>query len=129
VKAQKLKELARRGQAPRSVDDVQDAADEYPRFLKAAYGEETFPKPRNVIGLAQDLPVAEMEKLMMQHGKVSDDEMRELASQRAQAVRDAILATGQAEADRLFVVAAKPLSTEERSKLKGKPTRVDFAMR
>lgn len=129
VKAQKLKELARRGQAPRSVDDVQVAADEYPRFLKAAYGEETFPKPRNVIGLAQDLPVAEMEKLMMQHGKVSDDEMRELASQRAQAVRDAILATGQAEADRLFVVAAKPLSTEERSKLKGKPTRVDFAMR
>ena len=129
VKAQKLKELGRRGEAPRAVDDVQVAAEEYPRFLKAAYGEETFPKPRNVIGLAQDLPVAEMEKLMMQHAKVSDDEMRELANRRADAVRDAILATGQAGAERLLIVAAKPMSTEDRSKLKGKPSRVDFAMR
>ena len=44
--------------------------------------------------------------------------MRELANQRAQAVRDAILATGQAGADRLFLVAAKPLSAEERARPK-----------
>ena len=129
VKAQKLKDLARKGEAPRSVDDVQVATSEYPQYLKAAYGEESFPKPRNMIGLAQDLPVAEMEKLMMQHAKASDDDMRQLASQRAQAVRDAILATGQASAERLFVVAAKPLTPEERAKLKGRPNRVDFSMK
>ena len=67
VKAQKLKDLVRKGEAPRSVDDVQVASTEYPQYLKAAYGEESFPKPRNVIGLAQDLPVPEMEKLMMQY--------------------------------------------------------------
>jgi hypothetical protein len=44
-------------------------------------------------------------------------------------VRDALLATGQVGADRLFVVAAKPLSNEERAKLKGRPNRVDFAMK
>jgi hypothetical protein len=82
-----------------------------------------------MIGLAQDLPVPEMEKLMMQHAKASDDDMRQLASQRAQAVRDAILATGQAGAERLFVVAAKQLTPEERAKLKGRPNRVDFSMK
>ena len=70
VKAQKLKDLARKGQAPRSVDEVQVDKGEYEQYLKAAYGEESFPKPRNVIGLAQNLPVPEMEKLMMQYAKV-----------------------------------------------------------
>jgi hypothetical protein len=129
VKAQKMRDLARKGEAPRSVDDVQVAPSEYPQYLKAAYGEETFPKPRNIIGLAQDLPVPEMEKLMMQHAKASDDDLRQLANQRAQAVRDALLASGQAGAERLFVVTAKPLSAEERAKLKGRPNRVDFTMK
>jgi len=129
VKAQKLKELVRKGEAPRSVDDVQVAASEYPQFLKAAYGEESFPKPRNIIGLAQDLPAPEMERLMMQNAKASDEDMRQLASQRAQAVRDGLLAGGQVGAERLFVVAAKPLSAEERAKLKGRPNRVDFSMK
>ena len=129
VKAQKLKDLARKGEAPRSADDVQIGKEEYPQYLKAAYGEESFPKPRNVIGLARDIPVPEMEKLMMQHAKASDDDMRQLATQRAQAVRDALLASGQVGAERLFVVAAKPLSAEERAKLKGRPNRVDFSMK
>jgi uncharacterized protein involved in outer membrane biogenesis len=129
VKAQKLKELARKGEAPRSVDEVQIAPSEYLQYLKAAYGEESFPKPRNMIGLAQDLPAPEMEKLMMQHAKATDDDMRQLASQRAQAVRDALLASKQVSGERLFVVAGKPFSAEERAKLKGRPNRVDFAMK
>jgi hypothetical protein len=129
VKAQKLKDLVRRGEGAKSVDEVQIDAKEYAQYLKAAYGEESFPKPRNLIGLAQDLPVPEMEKLMLQYAKATDDDLRQLANQRAQAVRDALLATGQVSADRLFIVAAKPLSVEERAKLKGKPNRVDFAMK
>ena len=82
-----------------------------------------------MIGLAQDLPVPEMEKLMMQHAKASDDDMRQLASQRAQSVRDALLATNQVTGERLFVVAGKPFSVEERAKLKGRPNRVDFSMK
>lgn len=129
VKAQKLKDLLRRGQAPRSVDEVQLDTGEYAKYLKEAYGEETFPKPRNVIGLARDLPVAEMEKLMMQYAKVGDEDLRRLADERAQAVRNALLKTGQVGAERLFVVASKGLATEERANLKGRPNRVDFSMR
>ena len=129
VKTQKLKELVRRGEAVKSVDEVRIEDSEYPQYLKAAYGEETFPKPRNLIGLARDLSVAEMEKLMMQHAKASDDDMRLLANQRARAVRDALLATKLVTTDRLFIVAAKPLSAEEAAKIKAKPNRVDFALR
>ncbi|MEX0805682.1 MAG: DUF748 domain-containing protein [Candidatus Binatia bacterium] len=129
VKAQKLKDLSRKGGAPKSHDEVKIDSSEYPQYLKAAYGEEDFPKPRNIIGLARDLPVAEMEKLMMQHATANDDDLRQLANQRAQTVRDGLLATGQVSADRLFIVAAKPLTSEEKSKLKGKPSRVDVSLR
>jgi hypothetical protein len=128
AKAQKMRELVRQGEAQRSVDDIKFDKDEYQRYLKAAYGEESFPKPRNLVGLAVDLPVAEMEKLMMQHAKATDDDMRQLASQRAQTVRDALMAGGLG-ADRLFIVAGKPLSNEEQAKSKGKPNRVDFTMK
>ena len=129
VKAQKLKVLARKGEAPASADEVQIAPNEYPQYLKAAYGEESFPKPRNVVGLAQDIPVPEMERLMMQHAKAGDDDMRQLGTQRAQAVRDALLATKLVTSERLFVVAGKPYTPEERAKLQGRPNRVDFAMK
>lgn len=129
VRAQKLKDLVRKGEAPSSVDDVQVDKNEYARYLKAAYGEETFPKPRNVIGFAKDLPVPEMEKLMMQHAKAGDDDLRQLANQRAVAVRNALTAAGQVSAERLFIVAGKPLTPEQKAKLKGKPNRVDFMMK
>jgi hypothetical protein len=129
VKAQKMKDLVRQGTAPKSVDDVQVDKAEYERYLKAAYSDESFPKPRNIIGLAKDLPVSEMESLMLKYAQVTDDDLRELANRRAQVVQNALLATGQVTADRLSIVAAKPLSAEEKEKVKAKLSRVDFALR
>ena len=127
VKAQKMKELVRQGTAPKSVDDVQVDKAEYERYLKAAYSDESFPKPRNVIGLAKDLPVPEMESLMLKNARATDDDLRDLANRRARAVQDGLLATGQVTADRLSIVAAKPVSTEE--KAKAKLSRVDFSLK
>jgi uncharacterized protein involved in outer membrane biogenesis len=129
MKAQKLRELVRQGSAPKSVDDVQIDKAEYERYLKAAYSDESFPKPRNFIGMAQDLPVPEMEGLMLKYATATDDDMRELANRRAQAVRDRLLATNQVTADRLFIVAAKPLTKEEQDKVKAKSSRVDFTLK
>ena len=129
MKAQKFKELTRQGAAPKSVDDVQIDKTEYERFLKAAYGAEDFPKPRNVVGLAKDLPVPEMESLMLKYAKVSDDEVRELANRRAQVVRDRLLATGQVTPDRLSIGAVKQDPTEEKEKAKAKASRVDFSLK
>ena len=128
VKAQKLKELARQGTAPKSVDEVQVTKEEYERFLRAAYDAESFPKPRNLVGLAQTLPVPEMENLMLKHASVSDDEVRTLANRRAQTVRDRLLGA-KIPGDRLFIVAAKPLTKEEQEKVKARSSRVDFSLR
>ena len=129
IKAQKLKDLARQGTAPKSVDEVQIAAGEYERYLKAAYGEESFPKPRNLIGLAKDLPAAETESLMLKYIQVNDDDLRDLAGRRAQAVRDRLLSLGQVTVDRVFIVAAKPAAEDEKNKAKARTSRVDFSLR
>jgi hypothetical protein len=129
VKAQKMKELVRQGAAPKSVDDVKVDKTEYERYLKAAYGDESFPKPRNVIGIAKDLPVSEMESLMLKNTQASDDDLRDLANRRARAVQDRLLATGQVTADRLSIVASKPVSSEQKEKTQAKLSRVDFSLR
>ena len=129
VKAQKLQELSGKADAPKSVDEVRIESSEYPQYLRQAYRQESFPKPRNAIGLLRDLPVVEMEKLMIQHATVDEENLRELANQRAQTVRDALVTIGQVSADRLSIVPAKPLTSEEKAKLKGKPNRVDFSLR
>ncbi len=129
VKTQKMKDLAEQGKQPKSLDDVRIEKDEYQRYLKAAYGEESFPKPRNVIGLDKDLPIPEMEKLMLQHTKVSDDALRELANERAQVVKEQLLASGQVASDRVFVVASKPVQPGEKDKTVTKLSRVDFSLK
>jgi uncharacterized protein involved in outer membrane biogenesis len=129
VKAQKMKDLVRQGAAPKSVDDVQVDKAEYERYLKAAYGDESFAKPRNVIGLAKDLPVAEMESLMLKNAQATDDDLRNLANRRAQTVQNRLLATEQVSADRLSIVGAKPVSSEDQEKAKAKLSRVDFSLR
>ena len=129
IKAQKMKDLVQQGTAPQSVDDVQIDKAEYERYLKAAYGEESFPKPRNVIGLAKDLPVPEMEGLMLKNARATDDDLRDLANRRAQAVQNRLLATGQVTADRLSIVGAKPVSAEDKEKTKAKLSRVDFSLK
>src|SRR5262245_19780333 len=127
VKAQKMKDLVRQGTAPKSVDDVQVDKTEYERYLKAAYSDESFPKPRNVIGIAKDLPVSEMESLMLKNAQATDDDLRNLANQRAHVVQQRLIATGQVSADRLSIVGAKPISSEDKEK--SKLSRVDFSLR
>ena len=127
VKAEKMKRLTREGKAPASVDDVSVGKEEYPALLKAAYGEEKFPKPRNVIGLAKDLPVPEMENLMITNAQVTEEDLRQLANRRAQAAKGYLVETGKVPAERVFLVAPK-LGGEE-PKDKGKPTRAEFALK
>ena len=63
-------------------------------------------KPRNVIGLGRDIPVAEMETLLRNATVVSTDTARELALHRGLAVRDALIAKGLSS-ERLFLAAPK----------------------
>ncbi len=101
--------------------------EKYEKYLKMAYKEEKFPKPRNVLGIAKDLPAAEMEKLMLTHIEVKESDLRSLASQRAMQVKETILKPGQVEPERIFIVEPKSLAPEKKEKLKD--SRVDFRIK
>jgi uncharacterized protein involved in outer membrane biogenesis len=127
VKVQKFNDLRREGKAPPSADAVTVEKAEYERYLRRAYDEEKFPKPRNIIGFAKELPVPEMETLMLTHAQATEEDLRVLANTRAQVAKDWIVSEGKVPAERVFIVA--PKLTPEGIKDKGKTTRVDFSLK
>ena len=79
---------------------------EYPALLKEAYRRADIAKPRNLVGLAKDLPVAEMEALLLAHQRATQATAAELAHNRGEAVREYLLSQ-KLPADRIFVGAPK----------------------
>jgi hypothetical protein len=91
--------------APAMAAALTDA--ETPALLKEVYRRADVPKPRNLIGVAKDIPAGEMEALLLANIAVTEDAMRELALQRGVAVKE-YLADKQLPPERLFLGAAKP---------------------
>lgn len=81
-------------------------AAEYPALLTEVYKRAEINKPRNALGFAKELPVAEMEALLLANMPVGEEQVRALAAQRAAAVRDYLMAQ-KLPADRLFLGASK----------------------
>ena len=94
----------KRRASPDDVAPVQPA--EYPALLKQVYSRTDMPKPRNLVGLAKDLTVPEMEALLLAHQPATDAMAAELATARGQAVRS-YLVEQKLPAERLFVAAPK----------------------
>ncbi len=92
---------------------VKVSAEEYPALLKAVYKRGDFPKPRNLIGLTKDIPVPEMEALLLAHLDASEAAMQALAVKRGVVVRD-YLASLKLPAERLFLGAAKAVAPESK---------------
>ena len=126
VKQQKFNDLVRSGEPPASVEAVEISAAEYEPLLTRAYKAADFSKPKNAIGFAKDLPRAEMEALLLENAKVTDQDLRALADRRAQVVRTSLTDGEHVPGERIFLVA--PHLDAESLKDKGKPTRVDFAL-
>lgn len=125
VKAQKQKDLARKGSDVGSPEGVQVDAKEYSTYLRRAYREAKFPKPRNLIGLHKDLPVEEMEKLMLANLAVGEEELRRLASRRAEVVQAWLAEQGKVPQERLFLMPPR-LAAEDKA---SSSCRVDFSLR
>jgi hypothetical protein len=125
IRAQKLVEQARGGAAA-SIDNVVVLPAEYPKYLRMAYRKERFPKPRNILGIAKDLPAPEMEKLILTHIRVTDDDLRLLSRARAQEVRRFLVEKGAVAPERIFLTeAGKPAGRKE----KVRDSRADFVLR
>ncbi|MBA4391693.1 MAG: hypothetical protein C0399_12270, partial [Syntrophus sp. (in: bacteria)] len=78
ARTQKLKDLLKKSSANITVDEVKIEPQEYEKYLRLAYKAEKFPKPRNVIGLEKTIPVEEMEKLILTHTEVKNEDLRSL---------------------------------------------------
>ncbi|KRB97762.1 hypothetical protein ASE11_13030 [Hydrogenophaga sp. Root209] len=102
VLAEKRRALAREGKPIASTLAV--SADEYPALLKEVYRRADIPKPRNLIGMAKDIPQPEMEALLLASIPVTPDALRDLAVARGQAVKD-FLASRSLPEDRMFLGA------------------------
>jgi hypothetical protein len=126
LKALKVKETGRSG-ATVALDDIKIEPGEYSKYLTAAYKDASFPKPRNAIGIARDLPVPEMEQLMLANAAATDEDLRQLANRRAQAAKEWLVEKGGVQAERVFLVA--PKTDTEGIKDKGKTERVDFSLK
>ncbi len=127
LRVQKLNEMVKKGQPSIPVDEVKIDKPEYEKYLKMAYKQEKFPKPKNFIGMTKDLPAPEMEKLMLTHIEVKEGDLRTLASQRSMKVKDAILKSGQIEPERVFILEPKSLAPQKKEKVKD--SRVDLKLK
>ena len=124
VKAEKLKDQLKKGGEGVSVDAVEVTSAEYPVYLQRAYKEAKFPKPRNLIGMQKDLPVEEMEKLMLTNLPATDEDVQQLALRRAENVQSWLIDEGKVPPERMFLVEPKAEASD-----KDKGSRVDFSLR
>ena len=127
IRAQKLKNLLKKKTENPNIDDVKIEPQEYENYLRLAYKAEKFPKPRNVLGLEKTVPVEEMEKLMLTHIEIKNEDLRTLAMSRTAKVKEAILKSGAIDASRIFAVEPKSLTPEAKEKLKA--SRVEFSLK
>ncbi|CAN7395172.1 DUF748 domain-containing protein [Variovorax sp. LjRoot84] len=105
AQTEKRRAAARSGsQNAAEVTPLTDA--EYPELLAAVYKRSEITKPRNMIGLAKDLPTKEMEDLLMASIPVDEESMRQLAVVRGAVVRDYLLAQ-KLPSERLFLGAVR----------------------
>lgn len=123
---------AKAAKARTSLENTTVEAAEYPELLEVVYKASSFPKPRNVIGMAKSLPVPEMEKLILTNTEVGDEELRLLGLARAQAVKDYLARQAKIEDARLFVLAPKagePAEADRAKDGKAAPGRADFSIK
>ncbi len=118
LKHERLKGLMLAAKRRRAVVTGQDTAlanglsdAEYPTLLKEVYRRADITKPRNIVGLAKDIPQAEMEALLLTSITVNEDAVRALALQRGVAVKD-YLASRKLPAERLFLGAARTVAPD-----------------
>ncbi len=127
VRSEKQKATASRGESA-PPDSLAVDASEYPKYLAAVYRNANLPdKPRNEMGIAKDIPPAEMEALLLASYGADDEALRALATRRAQTVKDWFAGPGGIAGERIFIVS--PKLGGDGIEDKGPPTRVDFALK
>ena len=126
IRAAKAADVAPRGKKP-DPKGVEVSGAERAKYLEAVYDDTDLKdKPRNFIGMAKTIPAAQMEAMLRAAAPVGEDQLRQLADARAQAVYEKLQAQ-EGLADRVFIVA--PQLDADGIKDEGQPSRVDFSLK
>ncbi|CAB3734198.1 DUF748 domain-containing protein [Achromobacter piechaudii] len=126
IREAKAAATAPRGKKPNPAG-VQVSAAERAKYLEAVYDDTDIKdKPRNFIGMSKSVPAEQMEAMLRSVAPVGDEQLRQLADARAQAVYEKLQAQ-EGLADRVFIVA--PQLDADGIKDEGQPSRVDFSLK
>lgn len=113
IKARKLADQSRHGKRG-SMEEVTVSPDEYEKYLEDVYDDEKIPnKPRNAIGLAKSIPVAEMESLLIAYLTVTDNDLATLAEERGLAAQSWLTGQGNIPMDRIFLLNGRVAPAEK----------------
>jgi hypothetical protein len=112
------------GEGTTTTADDKIPPDLYNKYLKKVYKAAKFDKPRDMVGLDKSIPPEDMKKLLVTNMDVTDDDEKNLASARAQAVRKYL--STKIDPSRLFTVAPKLDASGIDDK--GKTTRAELAL-
>jgi len=116
----------KRESAGLSAEAMEIPTAEQSRWLKAVYEKEKFPRPRTIIGTLKALPDAEMRKLILANTAVGDQQLRQLARERAMVVTDFLVREGRLPQERLFEKSGDPLAPPKKEGVTG--PRVEFGV-
>ncbi|QVQ26619.1 DUF748 domain-containing protein [Achromobacter deleyi] len=126
IRAAKAAATAPRGKKPNPAG-VEVTGAERAKYLEEVYDDTDIKdKPRNLIGMAKSIPAEQMEQMLRGVAPVGEEQLRQLADARAQAVYEKLQAQ-EGLADRVFIVA--PQLDTDGIKDEGQPSRVDFSLK
>ncbi|WDZ95206.1 DUF748 domain-containing protein [Herbaspirillum sp. WKF16] len=77
------------------------------KYMERVYKDARFDKPRNMIGLSKSLPPEQMQQLIVDNTKVTEDDLRKLAQARSDQVRNYLQEQSVIPAERIFLIAPK----------------------
>lgn len=126
IRLAKARDVAPRGKKPNPAG-VEVSGAERAKYLEKVYDDTDIKdKPRNFIGMAKSVPPEQMEEMLRSVAPVGEEQLRQLADARAQAVYEKLQAQ-EGLADRVFIVA--PQLDADGIKDEGLPSRVDFSLK
>lgn len=126
IRLAKARDVAPRGKKPNPAG-VEVSGAERAKYLEEVYDDTDIKdKPRNFIGMAKSVPPEQMEEMLRSVAPVGDEQLRQLADARAQAVYEKLQAQ-EGLADRVFIVASQ--LDADGIKDEGLPSRVDFSLK
>ena len=107
MRSLKFNDLSKKEREGLAIGKVIIESEEYEDYLRLAYKDEKFKKPKGFLGINKRLPANEMWSLMEKHTSVDDEDMNALQQQRGLVGKHYLIETHKVLAERLFIVDSR----------------------